>query len=549
MTARKNHHLPSQGAVVMAVAAILTAGGAQAQTSAPVDAGKSLDALKQAPSPLPQGKALSLPSDLRAKLSQGGKQVRVSSIRFQGNDHVSQERLLAGLGVDALGESPIDLAALLGLVDQTTQLYRSLGYPFAKAFLLAGSLRGEVLTITVVEGRYGQVKAMHDDEALAQRAQQYLAELKSGEVVRAQDLERAALLLGDLPGVSATPVMKPGADVGLGDLNVILETGKRWAGSVSIDNGGSAYTGEVRALARLKFNQMLTLGDELTVTAQAPTPGAWLGDLGYSLPVGSDGMRLAVGRALTGYELSDEFKGFKGTAAESRVGLSYPVLRSRMSNFTVSPSYSKKRLVDDRLGELDSKLVESLPLTLSFDHRDSVGQGGVTYGSFVWVWGRVSAGQAQTRFQRWALDVARVQRLNANWTLYGHLVAQGARDNLVSSEGFSLGGASAVRAYPSGEAAGDTGWLAQIEARRALGDVQAYVFYDHGQVRVDARPDRVLSPAADMSRAGAGIGVRKDSGPLRLDFSMAWRTNGGAPSTTVGSDPKPRVLMSAQYAF
>jgi hypothetical protein len=48
------------------------------------------------------------------------------------------------------------------------------------------------------------------------------------------------------------------------------------------------------------------------------------------------------------------------------------------------------------------------------------------------------------------------------------LRGQWADTNLTSSEKFSLGGNDAVRAYPTGEAPGDRGWLATAELRYAF---------------------------------------------------------------------------------
>jgi hemolysin activation/secretion protein len=190
-----------------------------------------------------------------------------------------------------------------------------------------------------------------------------------------------------------------------------------------------------------------------------------------------------------------------------------------------------------------------MPLTLSFDQRDNFLLGGVNYGMVSVVNGDIRSVTGKQNFTRWNLDVARQQRLSDRVSLYGHLQAQKANANLDSSEGLSLGGATGVRAYPSGESSGDEGWLMQFELRASFDAVSPYVFYDQGKIRVDANPELVDSPAPDQQRAGAGLGIRYQQGGWNVDAALAWRTKGGAPQADKGIDPKPRMWVQARYAF
>lgn len=204
---------------------------------------------------------------------------------------------------------------------------------------------------------------------------------------------------------------------------------------------------------------------------------------------------------------------------------------------------------DKRIGVLETKTARVVPLTLSFDRRDTVGGSGISYGTLSVATGEVRQADETKTFKRWTLDVARQQRFDNAWSFYAHVLTQGANSNLDSSEGMSLGGATGVRAYPSGESAGDEGWLFQAELRLSLGAWSPYAFYDHGRVRIDARPELVVSPAPDQVRAGAGLGVRFQQGAWSADVAMAWRTQGGAPKADTSNDPKPRVWLQTRYAF
>ena len=161
----------------------------------------------------------------------------------------------------------------------------------------------------------------------------------------------------------------------------------------------------------------------------------------------------------------------------------------------------------------------------------------------------MNPGTGAQAFNKWTLDVARIQQLDAGWSLYGRWFQQVTSDNLDSAEKALLGGAMGVRAYPSGEAAGDEAHLLQAELRYRVGAWAPYAFYDHGKVKVDARPDLVSLPSADKTRSGAGFGVRYQNGPISWSSSLAWRIKGGVPEADAKTADQPRAWLEARYAF
>lgn len=540
----------NQTARVLAILGACAAWNAHAQSQPPIDSGQTLKQLQATPQPMSEGKVLTLPADIKAKLKQGGETIQLKGLRFTGNAHLDDANLEQALGGLAAWEKPLDLAGLHGLVAGVTDHYRASGYPFARAFLLPGSLNlAGVLNIRVVEGHYGMVVAVSPDEKVVQGAAPYLSGLELGDVVTTAALERATLILDDLPGYAATPVMKPGAQIGAGNLNVVMEKQARIQGGLTLDNQGSYYSGVMRVQGDLAVSRVAIFGDELALSALAPLEGTWMGSARYALPLGAKGARLAFGRTKTSYKLNGEFDGFDGTATEDALTLSYPLVRSRVSNLSASLSYKEKALRDNKLGTLERKDVQVTPLVLNFDRRDNLGKGGIIYGAFTVVTGELKQGGAKQSFSRWQLDVARLQRASASWNLFAHGLVQGTKDNLDSSEGFSLGGASGVRAYPTGEASGDKGWMIQLEARKSLGVAHPYFFYDYGVTQVDAKPDPAASRAPDQARAGVGVGLRVRHNQLNFNVALAWRTHGGQSKAEIGQDPKPRVWLSARRSF
>jgi hemolysin activation/secretion protein len=541
--------------LVLALAALLPAAALAQQIP---NAGRILQEQATEPQPPAPSPELNLSSPVPGTVAPGGPQASVTRIDLTGNQAFSTEQLLARLG-DYQGKS-YDLAGMQDLANQLTRYYRDAGYPFARVYLPAQGLENGVLRLQVVEGRYGEVKT-EGDATLAARAQAYLSPLKSGDIIESASLERAALLLSDLPGVTASPIIRPGQQLGTGDLVVQVDRGDRVNGSVGLDNQGNRYTGQYRANAALSINSPFMLGDQITLRAQRTSESLNYGDVGYSAPLGSSGLRGRVGYGYTGYELGKEFSDLDahGTAKVASVGLSYPLIRSQSRNLTIGIDFLHKKLRDDyRAAEIEqNKFSNSVPIAAQFDVRDSLGGGGLTYGALSWTPGTLKldgnlatadslSANSAGHYSKLNLDIARLQSVSSRWSLFGRFSGQWTNDNLDSSEDFGLGGPAGVRAYPVGEGYGDRGWLAQVEVRYAAGAVTPFAFYDAGRVEISSHP---WQAGENFRRvAGAGVGARVAVGGWRGEATVAWRTDGGAPQSD-SRDHKPLFWVSAQYLF
>lgn len=535
----------------------LYAGIAAAQT--PPDAGQILQHERKAPEPPRPSPSIVIPQPAATPLLPGGARVRIKRVQFTRNSVFSSERLGTVLG-NVAGQS-LDMAGLQALARKVTTFYRNHGYPFATAYLPAQKLADGVLTITVLEGRYGQVKAKGDSR-LAAHAQRFLSRLKPGEVIETTSLERSTLILNDLPGISAAPLIRPGQAIGTGDLIVNVARKPAFTGELGGDNHGNRFTGEYRARANLQWSSPFIFGDQLALTSFLSNEGQWLGNIDYSLPLGVSGLRGRVGYAHTRYELGKQFKTLNanGTVDMVTVGADYPIIRSQQRNLTLAGDWQHKRLEDkqDATNTRNNKRSDVLPLTLRFDLRDGLFGGGLSYGSLTWTAGDlhldaalkasdVSTARTDGHFRKWNLDVVRVQSTPLpKLSLYGRFTGQLANKNLDSSEEFGLGGPYGVRAYPVGEGFGDEGWLAQVEARYRMGSLAPYLFYDAGRVKINE--NTWTSGRNHRSIAGAGVGLRYSKQAFNIDASVAWHTGGGRPI----SDKKnrnPRGWVTAGWRF
>ncbi len=524
---------------------------AQAWAQVPPDAGQILQQSQPfVQAPLAPSVVLDLEGEPLTEAESGGQTVNLKGVTFTGNSRFSEAELLQVLG-DAWTQ-PQDLAGLRHISNQISRYYREQGYPFARAFLPAQSLAEGVLKVEVVEGRYGRVEITGDQAELAEAVAPYIASLSPGSLIASPSLERQMLLLGDLPGMEVMPGMRPGEEVGQGDLEVRVQAGERVDAWVGADNHGSRFSGAYRGRLGANAYRLLTPGDQLSITALYSSEDTWLGSLEYSLPLGGRGWRGDVSYAVTDYSLGKGFEGYTGTAEVYRLGARYPLIRRQQSNLSLSLHYQYKDLSDKIDFAEYRKATEShaVPLALQFDRRDALGLGGVTYGNLVLTPGvldqSLKAGPDEDySFTSLRLNLARMQALGQGLELFGRLEAQWAnRDDLDGSESISLGGPNGVRAFPNGEGSDSRGWLAQVELRyRAGAGWTPYLFYDQGHT-----PGGGVDDGDDRSLSGAGLGVRYRRGGFSFNLSSAWELSGG-DALSDDKQRSPRVWATTIYRF
>lgn len=139
------------------------------------------------------------------------------------------------------------------------------------------------------------------------------------------------------------------------------------------------------------------------------------------------------------------------------------------------------------------------------------------------------------------------RRLTNTSALYAGVAVQWASKNLDSSEKFVLGGPQGVRAFPSGEASGDEGWLLNIEWRREIDrNLRLIAFVDRGEILLHRNPWpnwTTATPTLDNRYALAGAGASLVWTPLaggQISASLASRLNKNPARDATGRDSDSR---------
>jgi hemolysin activation/secretion protein len=391
-----------------------------------------------------------------------------------------------------------------------------------------------------------------------------LASLTQGAAMQKAPLDRALLLLGDVPGVAAVDSrLEPGTTTGDTALVAVVKPSSAWGGRLDLDNFGSLYTGTTRAGVSLEGNSPFGYGERVSANVLASNENMIYGRAGLQVPLGTNGMTLGAGLSHSQYSLADTFKTLDavGQSDALEASVRYPWVRSTLFNTYVQAGAEHRKLRDEvrSTNTLTDKSASVLNLALNTDWRDSVGGLNANNQASITVTGgrlnitsdsaaAIDATAANTAgdYSKVAFSGSRQQGLTDKWSVSGQLRGQWANKNLDSSEKFSLGGANGVRAYPSGEASGDKGWLGSLELRHTvLSNLAASVFYDAGFINVNTNP--YLTTSNDRNLSGSGVGLAGNLDALDWQITLAWR-NGGDPSTSE-PDKSPRVWARAGWRF
>lgn len=501
------------------------------------------------------------PTDL-AEPPVGGPKVKLRQVQIGGNPSIGTDALLAVLG--PVADQEYDANGLYKLARTVANHYKAQGFIFAQAYLPPQDLATGVLRIQVIEGQYGKIEAAGADD-MGKNALPFVQYvLRAGDPIVNKPLERALLITDDLPGIKIQPILRPGAQQGQSDLMVnVAHDEQEESGDWAFDNLGPRSTGEYRLKANFHGHSTLTFGDRASFSGLVTDRGMWLGSLNYELPVGYSGLRAAVGYSRSSYTLGDEFSslGAHGLANTITAQLNHPVVRTQASNLMLSYGWQHKSLKDyyDTVTVQTGKASNSLVLGARFDRRDQWLGGGVSYGTMTFVNGnlhldsRLLATDAVTartadNFSKFNLDLARIQSLSENWSLFGRVSGQWSNKNLDSSEKFNLGGFYGVRAHPLGEGTGDKGYLGQIELRYAVKPgMTPFVFYDAGRSHVNFTPWDIKSDGVRVA-AGYGLGLRYIRGAWSMDMTLAQQGHGGAStSDTQNRNPRFFFLLGKRF--
>ncbi len=495
-----------------------------------------------------------------------GEKIDVKKLEISGNRAIASE-VLHGLVRSAEGRS-LTLRELEGLAASITQYYRGAGYFVARAYLPAQEVRDGVVSIRVIEGRYG--KFILENKSLVRDGvvQGLLDDVKDRDIVSNATLERAMLLINDTPGAVITRAdVLAGDQPGTSDFIVGTGATSRVTGHATLDNHGSAHTGRNRLLAGLEILSPSGLGDKLSASGLVTNSENLTNyRVAYSTLLASSGLRGEAGLSKTSYQLTGIFAALDavGQAETLEVTLAYPFKRTQSLTLEGSFNLGHRKLTDEirSTATVTPKTADVATLSFRLTTEDRLwGLFGRTAASAAATLGDLDIREAtarsldaagagtQGRFGKINLAVNRMTRIAPRWTLSTSFRMQKALygKNLDGSEDMWVSGMSGVKAYPSGELAAENAYLLTAELQHGLPlegplGMRLGLFADAGR----ASMQNPFGGATPRSLSDVGIGIYANYLKFFAVLQVAMRTGSPATSEAAG---RTRAFLQVGTSF
>lgn len=348
-------------------------------------------------------------------------------------------------------------------------------------------------------------------------------------------------------------------------------------GSLDVDNTGSRAAGEYRADINLNLNNPGGIGDWVSVRVLGGFGDNFshrlsYGEVSYSWPWGYSGLRFGGSVAAMDYDLGANLKDSetKGKSAVYSLFSVYPLIRQRQRNLNLSLSYDHKRLDNESLGAtVSDKEINAATLGISGDRFDDFMGRGFTSLAISLTMGKLDLGRWQADldqdnasagthggYSKAQFNLLRIQRLAEKTSLSLKITHQQAFQNLDSSEDFSLGGATGVRAYPANEATGDQGTLVAMELwQRFTQNISIFGFYDYGRIKINHQEWTTTNIPNSYHLEGLGVGIAYiKPNDFLVRITVADRLGSNPAATANGQDAdgtkrSPMIWLEMSKSF
>jgi len=564
--------------VVSLVSALASVGYAQTRPSAATVLQQQEAAILQTP-PKATTSVIVQPETRKAFFAEGTTSVQVRSFRFAGGEGWAPHAALAQLVRPAEGQK-LTTADLMGLIEQITFSLKSHGWLLAQAYLPPQDVtQGDIeirLMPGLLDGGLEGIVVSGSQRVSAQRIRAIVASplQTQQERLNSKQLEEGLLRVAELSGVTATASLEKGGQPGSSRLIIETQEAPLIGGGITLDNFGGIYTGVQRATGLLTLSSPLGLGESLILNAVGSS-GISMLTTQLSVPIGYSGLKLGGSLTALRYSVGGDLAdlGLQGRALMSGLNASYPLYLSPNYKVRARVGLDRKAFVDTGAGErLGDKVAQVLSLGFSGQISDGVlgpalndwslglDRGNLDLSRLAEVLAQdQAAARTQGDFHKWLYTFKRQQPLVANWMAQLSVNGQRAAKNLDSSEKFSLGGNQGIRAYPGGEAAGDSGVVASLTLSHPMAlpasekRLELSGFYDWGRIQVHHSGNQTIDSATGLNNyalSGAGLGLSLVQ-PAGWGLNLMWaRTVGSNPGRSTaghnsdGKSSRHRILLA-----
>ena len=492
--------------------------------------------------------------------------VVLKKIQFKGANALGPKSL-AGAVEPYIGK-PLKYEELVEITLTIENFYKQNNF-VARVTLMPQDLTDGVLVVEVIESVLSRVEVERGLENLPRTEAHALAIIETlqptGNFLNTRATERAAALVNQIPGVSATTALREGQEKGETELILQLYANKTRQTELMVDNYGSYATGTDRATATFTLFNPRDIADLLQITG-VTTMGSQYVKAAYSWALGTEGWRMGVNLTHMTYEVVKGMAmvvGAKGQAITQGLEWSYPLATSETHSNKVTFNYDQKEFTNTSAQNINisNYKANTGSAEVSGVVRDlSPGGALVTYSAQatqgnIDLNGSLSqlsdTAKTEGHFAKVKVNATVLQPLTSDLSVYASVTAQRANKNLDSSEKITVGGISGVRAYPTGEGSGADGEIATVELRYNLDEnTTVSTFYDWGRVQQMHSANFPGAPANNaFTLSGYGVGLTHTT-PKGVQFRAIWaRRDTENPNPTQTGRDQDGTLDRNRYWF
>lgn len=450
----------------------------------------------------------------------------LTKLTISGNTVLSDDDIIP-LYEDYIGQE-ITPKTLSEIAAQLTALYRNRGYILSRAYVPPQQIEKGHATIQVVEGFIEKVVFRWMDMLPDHRIKFYANRIKKIRPIHQDDIERALLLIKELPGMKVSGTLRPSRlQDDAADL-VIVVSRKPMKVTLDVANENTKSLGEWRGMGVVEINNYLNQNERLSLYGALPSSPfkrMMLYGAEFSMPIGLEGATINLKAELlrTEPQLSIPNTRSQGRVLNMSVGATYPLILNRGFSWRIAGYFDAKQSTsklwtNGYVSENNFESLRILRLENTLDFTDamrgsnlfnlSVHQGMKSLGARK----KTPSGKVgELSFTKFTGSYARLQHIWQGLYVYKMIRGQYAAMPLLSLERFNFGGPPYNHIYPSGFLSGDMGYEAVGEIRYNhhmhgfWHFVQVYAGYHYGQI-YNKKP--YPGQRKTLSAPGASFGIK-----------------------------------------
>ena len=474
----------------------------------------------------------------------------------------------------------ISLNELRNATEKLEKKYKDDDFFLVRVIIPPQEVEDGVFKVKIIEGYINNVFVEGGNKHSRAKILSIVKKLENKKPVDLKSLERALLLLNDLPGISGNGVLRQGSDIGSSELLVTINPPPPTSYMLTLNNGASKTMGQYSTninatYTNPEYPSSISLGFSSAIKNDDdqlfnPILKAFNGT--YSTSLGEDGMVFSLGAVFANAQPQGSIKslGILSKSYSVAPRIRYPIKRSRSESFYVEGGLNVAR---SRTFLLDSSTTED-KLTVAdvvFSMTNDTWLGGSTQLNFTVAQGLDLFGSRGESTQVPGPSIANFKqtflkyKFNGNHTLPIKKInsklklsaqTQWTNDKLLAGEQITFGGPSIGRGYDGGAIAGDKGLGLSIEISKKipkksifninLSNFELFGFIDYAEAKILNEP--ISGTPEKSSYIGShGIGARlSEKSGLMFDVTIA-RARNEKPSQDAKRNP--RVILSLTKPF